>query len=1211
MKLTPTADVAGPPTVSEQDEVGGHYRLVRALGKGGMGTVYSARDLRADRLVALKVMRGVSGRALYRLKNEFRTLTDLQHRNIIVPYELFVHGGMLCYSMELVDGKTIVQDAQRAPDRGKRLQQTLAQLVDALDAVHGHGIIHRDLKPENILVTPEGRVVLLDFGIAKTLSDTVAPGITQERAWLGTPAYMAPEQFQSATPSTAADLYALGAVIYECATGRLAFPQSDISDLIDAKHARKLPTLDGLGDLEPIVLDLLDPEPTGRPTAAEVRRALQASPALTILDAPREAFSVGRRRELARLREVVKAADDEGRAKAASIRGENGIGKTHLLDKLAAAARRDGAFVAGARCSALEALPLRLVDDLLDDVISQARSDSRVPIERCYPRHAAEMCRSFPCTAVLFGSEHPHGKTDDSRGERELALGAVSDLLARLAEHNPLVLCIDDLHRSDEDGLDALLRIALELSESPVTFVFSSTIDSETDASPVDRFLDRWQKHTAGGLESIVLEPMPEEQLVAIAWNELTSWSGPSSSVEELCREAQGNPGMCIWYARALSETDGDDPMTDGGALGPAIFDQAWKHLSDRARTALGYLALAGGELPRAVLRPLLGAAEADLAILDLEHAGFLLRSRYADASSVCLWHGRIAHDVDALRSDDDRNRGHAELSRAFSDCGAHGRAAEHARAHGDVETAREQFGLAADRARRGHAHRQAIDFLRAALELDPDDIELKTDLADSLTRVGHSRTAADLFAEVADATDDADAAAELRNRAIGLFGSLAEVDRVRELLRRQRPDDRSANLTGPRLLLRLIGLRLSIWARPPWKSEGATERNTTAARDLDALWMVGSRLLHIDPIFATTACSEHMQLAFETHDEAHQARALAFEAVVMTSSGEKKLTQASTLLAAAERRAHRIGDEVVRAYVHQGAGFMWGNVGRYREAIVEGRRCIECLETAPNPPAYELGHAHVELGWRLTMIGELTELLTTVPALLRHAIECEDPVLVTAFEIQLAMAYLAADRPDEARSHLDSAVQWCPETYEVGRFGSFIGQTMLELYEGNFEALHELLTQGRPKVEKLRLLGLPAVRAIYRYRVASILLVLAANDVGADPEAMKREATKLCRRIASEPFGMAVAHARLLEAGLRSMAGADDEAMGLLREAVDRFAALGWENLSLQAKIAYLARQGASDDPALSRELERLGVRNPTIWSRAGLPPLHRPKSR
>jgi eukaryotic-like serine/threonine-protein kinase len=469
MKISSTtADVSSQPSTIVPLRTVGPYELLDSLGEGGMGSVYSARDTRSDRMVALKMLRGFSGPSLFRLKREFRTLADLQHRNVIVPYELFVHDEMLCYSMELVRGQTIVHYAASGRDR---LRSALEQLADAVETIHEHGTIHRDLKPENVLVTDEGRVVLLDFGIAKTLSDDIEAGVTIERSWLGTPAYMAPEQFRTATPSVAGDLYALGSVMYEAATGHQAFEQVDINDLLEAKRSRMVPPAPELGELEQLVMNLLDPEPGNRPSAHAVKRALRSAPEELVVETRPEPFSVGRRAELERLREVIRSSRDSHRLRAASVVGDAGMGKTQLLDRLALAARKDGAFVATARCTALESLPLRIVDRLLDDVISTARWDGRIPIERCYPRHAATMVRVFPCTAVLFGdtTSGVGSAAVPSPETPALALGAVSDFLARLAEHVPLVVCIDDLHRSDEDGLEALLRLVLDLGESRVS----------------------------------------------------------------------------------------------------------------------------------------------------------------------------------------------------------------------------------------------------------------------------------------------------------------------------------------------------------------------------------------------------------------------------------------------------------------------------------------------------------------------------------------------------------------------------------------------------------------------------------------------------------------------------------------------------------------------------------------------------------------------
>src|SRR6476659_7363982 len=182
-----------------------HYRVLRAIGRGGMGEVYAAEDTKLHRQVALKVLpqdMASDPERLQRFQREAQAVAALNHPNVVTVYSVEEADGLHFLTMELVDGQTLVD---RLPRKGLPYDEFLRlaiALVDAVSSAHQHGIVHRDLKPANIMVGPEGRLKVLDFGLAKlrpepTAADssllTVA-NLTGEQRVLGTAAYMSPEQ---------------------------------------------------------------------------------------------------------------------------------------------------------------------------------------------------------------------------------------------------------------------------------------------------------------------------------------------------------------------------------------------------------------------------------------------------------------------------------------------------------------------------------------------------------------------------------------------------------------------------------------------------------------------------------------------------------------------------------------------------------------------------------------------------------------------------------------------------------------------------------------------------------------------------------------------------------------------------------------------------------------------------------------------------------
>jgi serine/threonine-protein kinase len=215
----------------------GHYEIVEKLGEGGMGAVYRARDTTLGRDVALKLLPefvAADREKIARLEREARLLASLSHPNIATLHGLEESNGLKYLVMELVPGETLAERIARGPLRVDECLGIFRQIAEGLEAAHEKGIIHRDLKPANVIVTSEGRVKVLDFGLAKAVGEEApssdlskSPTLTREGTELGvilgTASYMSPEQARGKTLDRRTDIWSFGCVLYEALTGRKAF----------------------------------------------------------------------------------------------------------------------------------------------------------------------------------------------------------------------------------------------------------------------------------------------------------------------------------------------------------------------------------------------------------------------------------------------------------------------------------------------------------------------------------------------------------------------------------------------------------------------------------------------------------------------------------------------------------------------------------------------------------------------------------------------------------------------------------------------------------------------------------------------------------------------------------------------------------------------------------------------------------------------------
>jgi Tol biopolymer transport system component len=292
----------------------GAYQIVAAIGAGGMGEVYRAHDSTLDRDVAIKVLPeafAADAERLARFEREARVLASLNHPNIATIHGLERSGAIAFLIMELAAGDTLAARIKRSPLPVDEAIAVATQIAAALEAAHEKGIVHRDLKPANVVVSPDGKVKVLDFGLAKalshdgpaidvSLSPTMAHAGTMAGVVLGTAAYMSPEQARGKSVDKRADIWAFGCVLFEMVTGRQAFAGETLTDII-AAVVKNEPDWTAL------------PADTPRGVLSVLKRCLKKDPAQRLRDIADAQFALVEEHEEPRASEAVASAPARAR----------------------------------------------------------------------------------------------------------------------------------------------------------------------------------------------------------------------------------------------------------------------------------------------------------------------------------------------------------------------------------------------------------------------------------------------------------------------------------------------------------------------------------------------------------------------------------------------------------------------------------------------------------------------------------------------------------------------------------------------------------------------------------------------------------------------------------------------------------------------------------------------------------------------------------
>jgi tetratricopeptide (TPR) repeat protein len=580
----------------------GPYKILGALGRGGMGVVYRGEHGGSGQAAAVKTVRAPSEELLSSIRREIHTLARATHPGIVRILDEGVEDALPWYAMELIQGVPLRRWASRTAAKSTAtleaaedlswwtrsleaagagpaslearptapLHEVLTlvrRLCAPLGFLHGEGMVHRDLKPENVLVRPDGWPVLVDFGLAAQFGGPVSREALEVSGRIaGTALYMAPEQARGELVDARADLYALGCILYELLTGRPPFVGRSTAQVLRQQlEAPPVPPsrlAEGLPEeLDGLVLRLLAKQPRQRPghaddVAAALARLGAEDGLATMGPQPRPyLYRPGLAGRDAALQQLDAALErlDEGRGGLLLIGGESGVGKTRLLLELSLRAERRDVRVLAGQSTERGGHPLEPLRRPLQRVADRCRERGPEAVEQLLGRHAKLLAQYEPALATLPGLEAVPLPPELSADAARLRLfGALMQTFGALAEEAPLLLLLDDLQWVDDltaGFLEYLLRAGGEAWQVPRVLVVGTYRTEEievTRASLLHGLLDAPQVARIG------LGRLGEAEVGAIAGDMLAlEAAAPRDLSGYLARRSEGNPFFVAEYLRA------------------------------------------------------------------------------------------------------------------------------------------------------------------------------------------------------------------------------------------------------------------------------------------------------------------------------------------------------------------------------------------------------------------------------------------------------------------------------------------------------------------------------------------------------------------------------------------------------------------------------------------------------------------------------------
>lgn len=1203
-----------------------------------MGEVFAVRDRQRDEVVALKTLRHFDPAHFGSLKAEFRATSELHHPGLVRLFELDVVGREAWFTMELVEGGPLHEQVREGravrapldPTGIERLCRLGLRLVDAVAVLHRAGVLHRDLKPDNVFVTPQHRVVLLDFGLATARrSDGGGP---ERPSVAGTLPYMAPEAIDG-LGDEAADRYALGVMLYECLVGENPFP-GGVVEVYQRKRERApilaSEAVEGVPpDLDQLIAALLNPDPAERPRLTRMREVLatyarRETESDVVFDpSGLEVALVDRVDERARCR----AAWDQvrqGRSRVLRLSGPSGIGKSALVRAVLDDIAVSGPVMAlRGRCRPNESVPFKALDEVVDQLAQHLWRLDEVTLASVLPRHLDTLIRLFPVLSGLRqapggrrraepGAVLPLRSISGSRSQsvswglreedRQRGIQALRELLARLGDVRDVVVWIDDFQWADMDSVVVLTQLLAPPDPPRLLLVLSHREEEERlvplaalDSGPLARIL-------APLIDHVQVGPL-DMASVGELYETITGEALSGELQASLMGESEGSP----LFVENLARSGLREWLGGAGGGGRELVRRRLDGLSQEGLRLMTVCSLAVSPLPVDIALEAAEATSPSRELISGLCAMRLLReSPSAGGVRILPYHDRIGEVAQQLVAPGERSRLHAGIARALE---RHGDVASpeallhHVVEGGEVERAADYALLAAERAENQLAFHRAAERYRQILDegWQSDTTQIRRRLASALANAGLGAEAAPLFEGLArdPSTKSFDRRVLLRLAAEQYLkaGRLEEGSRVlQEVLALhgvpQPRSTRSALLSA--LRHRACFLVRGIRHQPV----EAGRCDPDQVERVDALWTAATSYAVVNHIFADAMAARHLMEALALGEPSRVVRALGYE------------TCAEAILPGAffQRRAAWLGQEAIalaeRAATPQDRAFAVASVGTLHWARGEWEDSVRCCDEAVAVfldvgagVAWSLALNRMYLFAGLAWQGAMVRLVPEVDAALQDARTRRDRFQEAVCLLgQPALAWIADGRAAWALEEADRCIEsWGRDRFLTQHYHHVLATSRGLVAEGRPAEAWTRVEEAWPHLKSGMFLNIEVVRAeMWHLRGLVAFAAWAAEGSVAGDERWSREVRLARREVGRTSVAPSEGATAQLDGALARMAGDEAGEKAAMARAAEAFEARGmrlwaWA-CGIQAGHDRATPEGVADPERLAKALGVVG---------------------